>query len=589
MALYGSNASEMPGTRLAFPDRRDKAVSRGRASLAALLAVSGLPLLAGAWALLSPKFMLSREMTWDLLFNLAGAWHLHYGHVPHVDFHDPVGRLNFLLTLFGFHVVGPAPQAFLIGVMVVAAVVFLCATLAAWHRLPLAAAAIFAVFVTLLILMPINVGDAPDAYSFAMSYNRYGWSILSVIALILFLPPRDGGASGPAAMAAVGGLILALFYLKVTYFAVALAALGLALLVSPHIQSRWRSWTAIAALAGLNALAPWSSSYLQDILSTASAGGFRSLRLLLNKLFEEPLAIAPYLAAALVAIWLWRTGRAPLRLPAAACFLVTSGVLLLSQNAETHGLPIGMVILFLLYGQLADQPPRRSEIVAPLSLVLMLFPILSAGTAVLSLAGYRMMAGTANGLHVVTHTQLKGLAVPAEPDGLLAAFADGTAGYEMLYRARAVSPRYDLSQYEYLEMMMEAVALLEHAKGGIVVLDQVNPLPFMLGLPPTRGGNLWSGPSAPLQPADKLFAEAEYVLVAKVLSYSPWTRKALALYGPYLADTFPNRFETSSWIVYSRAPQDQLQPADDPPLLSRQPRGGAEQTDPLRPVGGLPY
>src|SRR5216683_719096 len=70
----------------------------GEASLAALVALAGLALLAAAWALLSPAHVFSRSMTWDLLFNLAGAWQLHFGHVPHVDFHHPVGRLNFWLT-----------------------------------------------------------------------------------------------------------------------------------------------------------------------------------------------------------------------------------------------------------------------------------------------------------------------------------------------------------------------------------------------------------------------------------------------------------------------------------------------------------
>jgi hypothetical protein len=50
-------------------------------------------------------------MTWDLLFNLAGAWHLRFGHVPHVDFHEPVGQLNFLLTEAGFLLVGPSPTS----------------------------------------------------------------------------------------------------------------------------------------------------------------------------------------------------------------------------------------------------------------------------------------------------------------------------------------------------------------------------------------------------------------------------------------------------------------------------------------------
>ena len=64
-------------------------------STTTLVASALLPLLAAAWLLLSPGRIFSREMTWDLLFNLAGAWQLHSGQIAHVDFHDPLGALSF--------------------------------------------------------------------------------------------------------------------------------------------------------------------------------------------------------------------------------------------------------------------------------------------------------------------------------------------------------------------------------------------------------------------------------------------------------------------------------------------------------------
>ena len=45
---------------------------------------------------------------------------------------------------------------------------------------------------------------------------------------------------------------------------------------------------------------------------------------------------------------------------------------------------------------------------------------------------------------------------------------------------------------------MEAADLLEQnglANGKIAVLDHVDRLPFMLGLEPPRGGNLWRAPT----------------------------------------------------------------------------------------------
>ena len=134
--------------------------SEFHASLASLALLAGVPVLVAVWALLSPGLVLSHEMTWDFLYNLSGAWHLQHGHVAHVDFHEPVGQLNFMLTLLGFELFGPTPFAFLVGVTIVAAVAFASASVAAMRRLPIVPAALFVIFASLLVLMPADVGDS---------------------------------------------------------------------------------------------------------------------------------------------------------------------------------------------------------------------------------------------------------------------------------------------------------------------------------------------------------------------------------------------------------------------------------------------
>ncbi len=455
-------------------------------SPANLALLAGVPVLVAVWALLSPGLVLSHEMTWDLLYNLSGAWHLQHGHVAHVDFHEPVGQFNFMLTLVGFELVGPTPFAFLVGVAIVAAVVFVSAALAAMRRLPLLPAALFVIFASLLVLMPANVGDKPNAYSFAMSYNRYGWSLLSILALILFLPPRDRGAGDGIDVANAGLLLVALFYLKITYFAGGLAFVGLAILISPHIRARLPAWLAIGGLVVANAVAPWNYPYLSDILQAAAAGAVRnSLGFHLNNFFAAAEGYAPYAAGLVVALWMWARGLAPLRLPLAVAGILAIGALVLSQNHQSHGLPVGIVIAFLLY----DQIRARFGPTVPALPVLMVFPLFTIGASAFSVAGYHARAGREELLQVVERTQLKGLAVPAERRSRLAAFADGRPSHQLLNWARARAPRFELSPAEYVETIMEAAALVgsgRHRRGGVVVLDQVNPFPFMLGWPPPR-------------------------------------------------------------------------------------------------------
>ncbi len=521
-------------------------------SPATLALLAGVPVLVALWALLSPRLVLSREMTWDFLYSLSGAWHLQYGHVAHVDFHEPVGQLNFRLTLLGFSLVGPTPFAFLVGVAMVAAVVFASASLAAMRRLPVLPAALFVIFASLTVLMPANIGDKPNAYSFAMSYNRYGWSLLSILALVLFVPPRDRDAGGWIDIANAGSLLLALFYLKITYFVAGLAFVGLAILISPHVRARLPAWLAVGGLIAANAVAPWNHPYLLDILHAAAAGAVRdSLTFHLNNFFANAEGYAAYAAGLVVAVSMYARGLAPPRVPLAIAGILAIGAFVLSQNHQSHGLPVGIVIAFMLHDQIRERF-GSAALVLPM---LMVFPLFAIGASALSLAEYHVHAGREERLHVVDRTQLKGLAVPAERPGLLAAFADGQFGSALLNRSRASLPRFELSPAEYVETIVEAATLLNdgrHCRGGIVVLDQVNPFPFMLGWPPASGENLWSGPGAPVRPADEIFAEAGYVLIPKFSTYGAWTELARVEYGPYLSENFRSREETQSWTVLSR-------------------------------------
>lgn len=534
------------------------------ASPARMLVLAALPFATAIWALLSPPVVLSQEMTWDLLFNLSGAWHRHLGHIDHVDFHGPVGELNFVLTDVGFSLLGVGPRAFLAGAVLMAVALFVAAASVAWRRLPPLPAAIFVVFACLLALMPANVGDKPNAYTFAMSYNRYGWSCISILFLILFQPPRPRRWGDAVDVVVAAGLLAAMFYLKMTYFLVGVAALPVAAAACPHISLAPRSWCALGVGAVALAVAPVNRPYWTDLFAAADAGQLRDrLTEYLANFLEHGGEYAPYAAALAVALWMWRRNDAPLRLPVATGFILAAGAALLSQNAQTHGLPAVVVIAFLFYAVLRKRGlQHRRGGSAGLLLAVLVFPLLAVGTSMASLAGYHIKAEQQT-LQTVDSTNLRGLAVPAETSGLLAAFAGPRPDYHLLNRARVLSPRYELSSTEYVETLLDAVALLGEAPGRherIVVLDQVNPFPFMLGLRPPRGGNLWSGPDAPRQAPQKLFADADCVLIPKFSTYGAWTQEALAIYGPYLDRRFPLRTESESWILRSRRP---ARPASD--------------------------
>jgi hypothetical protein len=528
-------------------------------SPALLLVLAGLPVIVAAWALASPAVLFSKEMTQDLLFNLGGAWHVYHGHVAHVDFHDPTGRLSFILTAIGFHLVGPGPLAFLVNVAIMTTALFAAAFFAATPRLPLLPAAIFIVFIGLLALMPVNVGDRPEQYTFAMSYNRYSWSAYSILCLILFVPPHDRSGRAWIDLVVGGALLAVMFYLKITYFAVGLATVGFAVLVHPHVGRHWAAWLAILTVLVANALAPYNQAYLADIVGWTASGAVRkSLALQLNNFVAAAAQYGPYLAATLVACWMWWSGRAALRLPLTLAFLLAASLLLLSQNSQAAGLPSGIVILLVLYDELRRHfSPLRNRDIAPLLVTLLVLPVFTAGGFAVSIAGYSANADASRGLYVVEHTNLRGLAIP---DGDRGAFLGFSHAFDYPARAKAspAPPLYQLADYEYVLVLLEAADLLgAHEPGGIALLDSVNPLPFMLGLKPPRGANLWSAWNAPVRSAPEYLADVRYVLIPKFPKGPDWTADLVGLYGSYLQEHFRQAAETRSWLLLIRSPTDQ--------------------------------
>lgn len=525
-----------------------------RPAATVVLVAAGVPVLVAVWALMSPPTLFSRAMTQDLLFNLAGAWQVYLGQVAHVDFHEPSGRLSFLLTALGFHLVGPSPLAFLVNVGVMTTVLFAAAFATAIRRLPLLPAAMFIVFASLLALVPANVGDPPNQYTFAMSYNRYGWSAFGILALILFVPPQPGRRPAALDLGIATGLLALMFYLKITYFAAGLATVGFAMLFHGHVRQRWLLWFAVVLLVTANALAPWNRPYLTDILDWSTSGAVRNGLLLHFDNFVAASALyAPYLAAIGVAGWMWVFGRASYRFPLTLAFLFVLSLGLVSQNSQALGLPTGVVMVLILYDRLRRHfAQARNRDIAPLLLTLLFFPFFEASCFGASIVGYHIKASAERGLYVVDRTHLQRLAVPDGQRGTFLSFSR-TFDYPAVSPPEHTPPRYQLTDYEYVLSLLQAADLLQkQPPGGIALFDSINPLPFMLGRPTPRGANLWSTWNAPRRAADAYLADVRYILVPKFSLNPRWTEDLMQLYGGYLEDHFSTRAETPCWTLLTR-------------------------------------
>jgi hypothetical protein len=408
-----------------------------------------------------------------------------------------------------------------------------------------------------MAILPTNIGERVNEYTFAMSYNIYCWAAISVLSLILFVPPRRTAEPWIDPVLA-GLLVVAMYSLKITYFAAAIGEMAVAFVVCGHVRAKWRSWGAVMAVVFANAVAPYNWPYLGDLAAAVQTGAATTHPIaILLPLFENVDELVIYAVAFLVGAMLWRSGRAPLRVPVGIAACVVSAIAILSQNTQGEDLPLGLVAAFILYDCICRAPPAIGG-VRPVWVLLavLVMPAAIVVKQAASIVAYPLSLARAGNLLVVDHGNLKGLAVPRDKDGLLAAFADGRIDYTFLNRTREAGISEELTQFEYIQTILEAEALLSKpgmTPGGITVLDQVNPMPFVMNWPPPRGGSMWLAPTFPWRTAESTFAEVDYVLIPKFSTYRLVTLEAQRRYGAYLQAHFPVRSESRSWIMLRRA------------------------------------
>jgi hypothetical protein len=499
----------------------------GPASLLSLLLLTVLPVLGGVWLLTSPAMFVRTEAL-DLAGLLEGGWRVYQGLVPHIDFHEPVGQLNFWLIAAGLRWAGHAPQAFLAGEMVVLAAIFMAAVWAAVRRLPLMAAVVFVLFTCLLVLLPANVGARLGDYSFAMSYNRYGWSAICVLAVLLFVPPRQPSrwCSWDAAVGAA--LVAAMFYSKITYFLAGEAAIVLALVVCDHVRRARVPWFATAAILMLNALLPHHYPYLADLwrfarYDTTNLNPHTHLVLM----FDNNAELALGASGLLVAILLWRRGLMPRYVPAASIFMLMASWLLIAHNTQVRGLPLAASFGFVLGAMVAkhDAGGRHLERAALLAAALT-WPALTAGNYATQLIFYHRAATASHpDDYTVTQTNLRGLRLS---HAAISNFGPRTLAAAELFTDGNLPP------------------------GRIVALLPVNALPFLLKWPSPKGGDLFLTHTLPTLPAEEVLQDADYVVVPKRAESDGIALRVVQQYQAYLAEHFVLLKENQGWRVLGR-------------------------------------
>jgi hypothetical protein len=176
---------------------------------------------------------------WDVFLLLGEAWRILCHQVPHTDFQNPIGPLTYALIALGMEIGGPSLSGYVYGNTLFLVVASSWAGIVFFSRLASLHAFVLTIFVVALIAAQRPLGFDPSITTYAIIYNRYGWVLVSILFVQLFVSVKDdSGRWGKFDAISVGLLLGIIFFLKISFCLVGLLALLLSILLHRPPLSR---------------------------------------------------------------------------------------------------------------------------------------------------------------------------------------------------------------------------------------------------------------------------------------------------------------------------------------------------------------
>jgi hypothetical protein len=470
----------------------------------------------------------------DIFIFLDGAYRIQTGQVPNVDFRSSLGPLAYYIPAAGHALGGSLGAAMPVGMALVTFLVALVAAHVIATRMRPALGLPLALYLLLIVAVPMNPGEGVRELSFAMFYNRIGWAALGLL-LAMYLQPCLPGRGQMTADALCASLLaLLMLYVKISYGLVCVAFL--IFMLTDRRQWPWALGALIlTVVAGLLIELAWggSTSHIADLrLASAVSGDFPTFRVLVTEVQRNLPEIAIFGIFAGLLLSQKRSIRDILFL--SACAL--TGILLIEQNFQITGiLTLGAGAAVATEASLRAAPVARPSI--PLVLLAFLAPAILQFTIALGLHSALGLARQGTAFSLPNYSDIR----------LVRLWTDG---------AYPVFRRYDDSLRD------GAVALARLGDPGrVLVLDFVGPFTAGMGLHPPQGDSTWHHWGRTVDadhhlPPDEFFADARIVMDPKS-PIEPWTTRGLReVYGAALDERYVLAVETGFWRIYLARDRD---------------------------------
>jgi len=505
----------------------------------------------------------------DTFVIVDGAYRMANGYVPHVDFRNQLGFLNFafpaLAMLITDHVGAAMQTSLALYVIFLAPIAgyILATRLRYWIALPLF------VFTVLLVATPFMVGSTPVQITFASIYNRMGWAAYLVL-LILYLTPVFALRKLWVFDAVVAALLMAfLFYTKITYGLIAMSAFVLMAI----LEAEWRRRAVLAFVvfgviaALLEVFLSINTSYFADLAhhsQVRSSLGFFAATVIKAVARNTYFILAGFSALILCFIYSDRKYRDTLF----GLFIIGSSVVLFIFNGQSADIPTIVALIVISCERIARSPRLATDSgsrVAAFSafalFLIMISELLSFSSVAFALnytksasARPEAVAGDKNiGSYFYVEDWPHG-ANSARMKAGIDRF--GEDSFDKI--GKYVVSRQSIFQQEYARSIEKGVDLLREYgldEDRIITFDFANPFPVLLGAPPPTGDRvgLYFGRTFNEDvhiPAETMFRDTTVVMVPKV-AIEPDTRDGLVeIYGLYLWDRYRLVHDDPYWSVW---------------------------------------
>jgi hypothetical protein len=475
----------------------------------------------------------------DLFIFLDGAYRVSLGQVPNVDFHSSLGPLAFYIPALGYVLGGSLAAAMPVGMALTTVGFGLLAAHVIGSRMRPTIGVPLAVFLLLVMVAPLNPGEGLGDISFAMFYNRIGWSGVGLL-LVMFLPPLAPPTRRQTAMDALSAavLVLVMVYLKASYGAV--AAAFVVFMLFDRCQRRWAALalgTSIVAAALIELLWHGSLAYIADLqLAGEVSGNLPDIHRLLTIVLQNLADVAVFLMFAAMLMF----SRLLIREALYVGFCASTGILLIEQNFQI----VGILTLGAGAATIAEALARRTAAKngraslgragSPLLLAILLLPVSAQNAGVLLMHSSLALTGSGEQMPLL-HFQgirLAGL----WNEGLFNNFR-----------------RYNQS----LADGVAALDRLDTPASHVLVLDFVGPFAAGMRLMPAKGDSPWYHWGRTIDDkhypaAATLFADIDVVMEPK-WPIEVWTAGGMRrVYAQAIERDFRLARESADWRIYVR-------------------------------------